>query len=71
MLFMGLVPLLVLGLIVWLVVEATRLHEGRPAPTTWAPPPSRPGARALLNERYARDEIDRQEYLQRREDLSR
>ncbi|MHB0981055.1 MAG: SHOCT domain-containing protein [Thermoleophilia bacterium] len=27
--------------------------------------------RALLDERYARGDIDRQEYLQRREDLAR
>lgn len=78
MLFMGLVPLLVLGLIVWLVLEATRGHEDRPAPTAWVPQPPRrdarpprPDARALLDERYARGEIDRQEYLQRREDLDR
>ncbi|MCL4368886.1 MAG: SHOCT domain-containing protein [Actinobacteria bacterium] len=71
MLFMGIVPLLVLGLIVWLVVEATRGHEDRSPPAAWAPPPVRPDARALLDERYARGEIERQEYLQRREDLSR
>jgi putative membrane protein len=71
MLFMGLVPLLVLGLIVWLVLEVTRGHDDRPTPPAWAPPPFRPDARALLDERYARGEIDRQEYLQRREDLSR
>jgi putative membrane protein len=71
MFFMGLVPLLVLVLIVWLIVEPTRRHEDRPAPPAWAPPPSWPDARALLDERYARGEIERQEYLQRREDLSR
>ncbi len=71
MFLMGLVPLLVLGLIVWLVVEATQRHEDRPAHMAWTPPPAGPDARALLDERYARGDIERQDYLQRREDLSR
>jgi uncharacterized membrane protein len=58
MLLMGLVPLLVLGLIVWLVLEATHRHEDWPPPQAWAPPPSQPDACALLDERYARDEIE-------------
>lgn len=71
MFFMGLFPLLILGVMVWLVIETTRPHDHPPVPPAWVPPPSWPDARALLDERYARGDIDRQEYLQRREDLSR
>lgn len=53
-------------------------HQPASAPTAAAratageePLPARPNAHALLDERYARGEIDRQEYLQRREDLTR
>lgn len=35
------------------------------------PFPARPDALALFDERYARGDIDRQEYLHRREDLTR
>lgn len=51
-------------LLVWLVVSATRRSQH---------PPSGVGRRALgiLDERYARGEIDREEYLARRADLER
>lgn len=93
---MGLIPLLIVGAIVWLVVEVTR-NRGSAA----APPPSvygqassqhyaiqpgqppfaspsvhtqmsaaRPGALDILGERYARGEIDRDEYLARKADLA-
>jgi Short C-terminal domain len=64
-----------------MLMHATMNHEGNqpasaPTATPTAAPsegplPPRPDVNALLDERYARGEIDRQEYLQRREDLSR
>jgi uncharacterized membrane protein len=61
-----------------MLMHATMDHEGQQPmsapPATMAagdgPYQVRPDARALLDERYARGDIDRQEYLQRREDLS-
>ena len=64
-----------------MLMHTTMEHDGH-QPTATSPasgagvaaePPhyARPDARALLDERYARGDIDRQEYLQRREDLSR
>jgi len=50
-------------LVVWLIWSATRRNE-----------PSGPGGSSaidVLNERYARGEIERDEYLQRRTDLER
>ncbi len=93
---MGLVPLLILGVIIWAVVEATRNRGSQPAPPPAGyiqagpqyygapgaqPPyagPSVPvqayqspggGAAVILDERYARGEIDRDEYLARKADL--
>jgi hypothetical protein len=64
-----------------MLMHATMNHEGQqPASAQFAiataaaserPLSPRPDANALLDERYARGDIDRQEYLQRREDLSR
>lgn len=63
----------------WVVLESTRrrdehpvgvsgvYHAQGPAPVTASTPSS--GARALLDERYARGDIGREEYLQRRTDL--
>lgn len=61
--FGALFMLLVVGLIVWLVVYLARDGQGGGA-----------GAKRaieLLDERYARGEIDRDEYLERRADLER
>ena len=75
MFFMGLIPVLVIGLIVWLLVDATRRHDEPTHPAASALYPGYAGptssARAVLDERYARGEIDREEYLQRRQDLER
>lgn len=93
---MGLVPLLILGVIIWVVVEATRNRGAQqaPPPSGYAQagpqqygvlPPQQPfagaasaapaqasqvGAVAILDERYARGEIDRDEYLARKADLT-
>jgi uncharacterized membrane protein len=74
--FMLIVPMLVVGLIVWFVLEESRRRGDRvylPAPKPYAPSPDgwRSDARERLDERYAAGEIDRQDYLQRREDLAR
>lgn len=92
---MGLVPLLILGVIIWVVWEATRNRESRqvPPPGAYSQPgaqhyqpqggqqpyaagtfPAQPqaseaGALAILGERYARGEIDRDEFLARKADL--
>lgn len=61
--FGWLVMILVATAIAWLVWSASRrLGERR----SWSP-----SARDSLDERYARSEITREEYLQRRDDLSR
>lgn len=72
---MGIVPVLIVGLLVWLVVEATRKRNDRipaayvvPATTQTQAVAGSP-ALAMLSERYARGEIDREEYLRRRQDL--
>lgn len=57
-------PLLLIGL-VWLVWQNSRQGEAGPQPS----PPLRAGAREILDERYARGEIKREEYLSRRQDL--
>lgn len=50
----------VVGLVVWLVVTSTRRS---------GPSRREQGPLDLLDERYARGDIDREEYLQRRADL--
>lgn len=53
----------IVGLVVWLVVTSTR--------RTRPPGSGGRGALDVLDERYARGDIDREEYLQRRADLER
>jgi len=65
--FMGIVPLLFLALLIAAVVLLVRGVSG----TGGAPPPSErrsPGLEAL-EERYARGEINRDEYLQKKKDI--
>ncbi len=61
--FMWLFWIVILGLLVWFVVAATRQPGGRGE--------GRKSAREILDERYARGEIDREEYEQKRADLDR
>jgi len=66
----GLIGLLIVIAIVVGVILVVRQFLERP-PTRYAPPPPAPLSRAVeeLDLRYARGEIDRTEYLQRRSDL--
>ena len=59
--FGALFMLLIFGLVVWLIVYLVRADQGRGTGAK--------GALDLLDERYARGEIDREEYLERRADL--
>ncbi len=52
---------LVVGLVVWLFLSLARRGEV----------PVKKSALTLLDERYARGELDREDYLQRRADLER
>ncbi len=78
MVLMSVIPLLLTGLVIWAIVAATQRGDGHPTSMYNAPlPGSLPipanqapaSARALLDERYARGEIEREEYLQRRGDM--
>ena len=50
-------------LVFWLVVSVIRRPEGRPTTT--------PTAQSILSERFARGEIDADEYTRRRDTLAR
>jgi len=67
---MTIVVLAIVGGIVWAIVFASRSAHpgGRHGPTPSSPPP--PTARLLLDERYARGEIDTEEYQERRSNLT-
>jgi len=78
MILMWIVPIVVVGLIVWLVVGSTRSRDSRDggsnnqvggAAQTAVSVSSR--GLGILDERYARGEIDREDYLERRRDLER
>ena len=57
-----LIPLLIVGLVAYGIFELVQARSTGPAPATG--PATR--ARAMLDERFARGEIDAQEYVQRR-----
>lgn len=57
--FMGLLWIVLLGVVVWVVIGMARGGRGQDAPT----------AREILDRRYARGEIDADEYKRRRDDL--
>ncbi|MGN6759763.1 MAG: SHOCT domain-containing protein [Leifsonia sp.] len=63
-----LVPLLIIAVVVVLVVTLTRRGPSEGSGAV-APPTS--SARAILDERYARGEIDHEEYIRRRDELGR
>ncbi|MEJ0028237.1 MAG: SHOCT domain-containing protein [Rhizomicrobium sp.] len=67
--FHGLLSLLVLILIFGLIFGRRRYYYGYPWWWHEPAPDSRAGARRILEERYARGEIQRDEYLQKRQDL--
>lgn len=68
-LFMGLFWLVVIGLIIWAVVAFVQANNSR-ADGTMSLSDQRPSGLSVLEERYARGEIDRDEYLQKKQDLS-
>lgn len=63
----GLLIALAIALIVWLIVSLTSRRKG--APALPAAPAAKSSALAILEERYAKGEIDRDDYLQRKGDL--
>jgi putative membrane protein len=67
---MIIVAVAVVGAVVWAIVFASRSTgpSGTPAPTT--SPSQQPTARLLLDERYARGDIDTEEYRERRSALT-
>jgi len=62
---MIMVWILIIALIIWAVVAATR-SPGKPDPLE----PSKNSALDILKQRYARGEIDKQEFEEKKKDLS-
>ncbi|GBE23019.1 MAG TPA: hypothetical protein ENH00_08960 [Actinobacteria bacterium] len=65
--FMGMLAALFIALLVWFIVSLAGRRDDTSAPSP--PSASSTRARALLDERYAKGEIDRDDYLQRKGDL--
>lgn len=64
---MGFFWLVILALIVWAIVAFTRSNRSRNEPRLDAP--RRSSGLDILEERYARGELDREEYLQKKKDI--
>jgi len=62
----GLLIALAIALIVWIIISLT---SRRKADTSSSAVPQKSSALAILEERYAKGEIDRDDYLQRKGDL--
>ena len=71
--FHGLITLIVIVLILSLIFGRRHHYYYGAPPSTTAPPgtPSRSDALSILEGRYARGEIQREEYLQKKQDLAR
>lgn len=70
--WMGLLGMLLFWLVVIVTaVVALKYLAGGGSRSTHEPTVNRSAARAILEERYARGEIERDEYLRKREDLER
>jgi putative membrane protein len=67
LLFLFVLAALFVGLIVWVIVTLTTNRHPRDTPASGSS--SKAAARAILEERYAKGEVDRDDYLQRRADL--
>ena len=69
--FHGLGSLILLIVVVGLIFGRRRYYYGYYHPWWWngSDPNSRAGARRILEERYAKGEIQREEYLQKKQDL--
>ena len=63
----GLLIALAIALIVWIIVSLT--GRRKTDKSSAVPPPQKSSALAILEERYAKGEIDRDDYLQRKGDL--
>lgn len=64
---MGLFMLIFWGVLVWAVVTLTRHWQSRPPGAPTEPPRGASGPRQIIDERFARGEIDEAEYRQRRD----
>lgn len=68
-LFFGLLAALFVALIVWLIVSLATSKKKGYAPSAPPSSSSKAAAKSILDERYAKGEIDREDYLQRKADL--
>ena len=69
LLFMGLMMLVFWGGLAWVIVTLLRHPTASPRDAGNPPPPQAPTAKALLDERLARGDIDVEDYRARREAL--